>query len=91
MRGSLGPWVVDNRLGLSARVCSEARRRVKGRVGSRASSWRVRAVARYLRDSPTLPDAPIGWPVVPREAAGPIDRILENLGLNWWAVLGLNQ
>ncbi len=22
---------------------------------------------------------------------GPIDQILEKLGLNWWAVLGLNQ
>jgi hypothetical protein len=27
----------------------------------------------------------------PRVVTMGIDQILENLGLNWWAVLGLNQ
>jgi hypothetical protein len=50
-----------------------------------AGAFHVKGVLRRPRV------APLSWPIVPRVSAYAIDQILEDLGLNWWAVLGLNQ
>ena len=46
-------------------MCAKARR-LHACGGASVRARLVRAVARYRRDSLTLPDAPLGWPIVPQ-------------------------
>jgi hypothetical protein len=65
--------------------------------GRRGDTSRAQRIARFAQTHVMHDHAnqvrtqALAWPIVPRVGARAIDQILENLGMIWWAVLGLNQ